>query len=281
MKRILVLTDFSAPSKNAAHFAKYLANTLKADLTLCHAIKPVVAFSTPVLPDQYIEVRDLAIEELEFQAAELRTEEDELCIGKSLVNYCTFIGPIIDMVDKLSKDKEIDLVVMGMFGAGMINRMILGSNSQDLVNRATYPVLLVPFKNFSGVIHKIAFASDLDDTDIGIIQSLVSFARPFNAEILIIHIGSKKADQHEIDYFLSQVTDKVNYPNIYYRHVENKDTIDGLNWIAKNGLIDVFAMVHRKKTFLENLFTGSCTQKLSRNIDIPLLVFQENNFQVF
>ncbi len=281
MKKILVPTDFSAPSQNAGQFAMYLATTLKADITLCHAIKPFAASTIPVLPDQYVNQRASAIEQLKFQAAELITEEDELCIRKPLVDYQTSIGSVTEMVNDLAKDKDIELVVVGMFGAGILNRMILGSNSQDLINGATCPILLIPFKNFPEMIHKIAFASDLGDADIEIIQLLVSFARPFNAEILVTHISNKQADHHQVEDFLNQVTNKVNYSKIYYRHVENKNITRGLSWITKNGLIDVFAMVHNKKTFPGNLFTGSYTQKLSRNIEIPLLVFQENNCHVF
>lgn len=37
MRTIIVPTDFSNPSKNAARFARNLAIWLKADLHLCHA----------------------------------------------------------------------------------------------------------------------------------------------------------------------------------------------------------------------------------------------------
>ncbi|TCD01512.1 universal stress protein [Pedobacter psychroterrae] len=281
MKTILVTTDFSAPSQTAGRFALYLANALKADLTLCHAVKRVIASVSPVLTDQYAEQRNSALEQLEFQALDLRADQQESGISGLQIDCCSAPGPITDLVSSLTVQKEITLVVMGMFGAGMINRILLGSNSQDLINSANFPVLLIPFKKFPEKIDKIAFASDLSTGDIGLINSLAGFARAFNAEILIVHIGETKVDQAQVDSFLSEVTGKVKYPKIYYRHVEDKNASRGLNWIAKNGFIDIFAMVHRKQHFPGNLFSSSHTQKLSRDIEIPLLVFQENQYPVF
>lgn len=284
MKTILVTTDFSAPSQTAAHFAMYLAKTIKAHLVLCHAVQvPSVVdldLKGSTSLSEYGIIHDAAVEQIEFQALSLTDQEnDDSAVS---VNCIVAPGSVTDIVNDLVKSKEITLVVMGMFGAGALNRFLLGSNSQNLIdNRAGFPVLLVPFKTFPETINKIAFASDLSDGDIPLIQSLVSFARPFGAEILIVHISGAKVDQYQIGKFLSEVTGKVDYHKIYYRHVEDKDINRGLNWIAKNGFIDVFAMVHRKKSFPDNLFSSSQTQKLSRIIDIPLLVFSENECPVF
>lgn len=285
MKTILVTTDFSAPSQTAAHFAMYLANTMKAHVALCHAIQMHSAITVAAQVsgglDNYSVIHDAAVEQIQFQALSL-TELEESEGPITPVDCIVAPGSVIDVVNDVVKKREISLVVMGMFGAVAINRFLLGSNSQNLIdNRAGFPVLLVPFKTFPESINKIAFASDLSDGDIEVIHSLVSFARPFNAEILIVHISGAKVDQYQIGKFLNEVTGKVNYHKIYYRHVEDKDINRGLNWIAKNGFIDVFAMVHRKKNFPDNLFSSSHTQNISRRIDIPLLVFAENKCPVF
>lgn len=286
MKTILVTTDFSAPSQTAAHFAVYLANKMKAHVALCHAIQtpPTITAAAQVSVGlfNYSVLQNDADEQIRFQALSLAEDDEEGADSGTLAVDCIVApGSVTDVVSDLVKQKEISLVVMGMFGAGAINRVLLGSNSQDLIDRAVFPVLLIPFKIIPETINKIAFASDLSIGDIGLIHSLASFARPFNAEILIIHISGAKADPHQISNFLNEVTCKVNYPKIYYRHVEDKDINRGLNWIAKNGFIDVFAMVHRKKGFPDNLFSSSHTQKLSRSIDIPLLVFSENECPLF
>lgn len=280
MKTILVATDFSATSHTAVHFALYVASALKADLTLCHALKTLGA-ANQVFPNEYTRTREEAIEQLEFQACDLRFEQQESGIAGPQLDYCIALGTVPEVVRRQSQLKPVTLVVMGMVGAGVVNRRLLSINNQDMINEVNFPVLLIPFKKFPEKINKIAFASDLSKGDIGLINSLLSFARAFNAEILIVHIGETRTDQDQVDSFLTEVTGKINYPKIYYRHVEDKNANRGLNWIAKNGSIDMFAMVHRKQASRVSTFSSSHMQRLSRDIEVPLLVFQENQYPVF
>jgi len=281
MKTILVLTDFSAPSYTAAQFALSVANVLEADITLCHVIEEIVGSRIKIFPEEYVGLRDGAIKNLNLQVHNLINEKSDSDTTSTRVSYCTALGSVTDTVSNVANVEKVILLVMGMSGAGMIDRMIFGSNTLNSIDKANCPVLLVPFKNLPDNINKIAFASDLSLGDIDLIHSLISFAKLFNAEILIVHISEASADQFKVDNFLNEVTNKVNYFKIYYRHIQDKSVDHGLDWIAKKGLIDVFAIVHRNTKFPENLFTGSVTKKLSRSIEIPLLVFQENQYPIF
>lgn len=280
MKTIFVLTDFSAPSYAAAQFALSIANVLKANIELCYVIEEIVGSRLPVLPNEYIRLREDAIKNLILQVDDLIQDEVDSVTFSPSISYCTALGSVTDTVSNIANEKNI-LLVMGMSGAGRIDRMIFGSNTLNSIDKANCPVLLVPFKNLPDNINKIAFASDLSLGDIDLIHSLVSFAKLFNAEILIVHISEARSDQSKVDNFLNEVTNKVNYPKIYYRHIKDKSVDQGLDWIAKKGFIDMFAIVHRNTKFPGNLFTGSVTKKLSRSIEIPLLVFQENQYPIF
>jgi nucleotide-binding universal stress UspA family protein len=281
MKTILITTDFAAPSQTAGHFAIYLANIMKANVTFCHAIEQLAASSMPIFSDERMKIKDSAINQFKSQALDFRVDELDSGITGTQIEFCTGFGSVTEVVSNLVREKSVNLVVTGMFGAGVMKRLLLGSNSQGIIDNISCPVLLIPFSKLPEAINKIAFASDLSKGDIELIHSLVSFARPFDAEILVVHISEGKADHHQIEKFLQEVTNKVNYHKIYYRHIEDKVVSRGLSWIAKNGFIDIFAMVHRRKVFPGNLLSSSHTQELSKNIDIPLLVFQENHYPVF
>ena len=166
-----------------------------------------------------------------------------------------------------------------MSGAGAISRFFLGSNTQEVINKATFPVLLIPAEARFRPVLKIAFATDLHSGDIELIHSAASLAYYFNAELLIAHITDDKFedgdDKQKVDDFLKDVTCKANYPKIYYRHIKSTDVMHGLDWLSQHGVIDMLIMVHRKVNSLERLFSISYTQKLSRHINIPLLVLPE------
>lgn len=145
------------------------------------------------------------------------------------------------------------------------------------IDKAPFPVLLVPAEPQPRELRKIVFATDLSAGDVDIIHSLASLARPFNAEILIAHVTDEKYDtaahQQRVNEFLSEVTGKANYGQIYYRHIKSMDFDHGLDWLSERGMINMLSMVHRPHPVWERLIKGSHTQKLAKHIHIPLLVF--------
>jgi len=230
--------------------------------------------------EYYTSIKKSVTDELSFLSEKLEQEE-RVAIGPQshhpMVSYTSEIGSVKDVVRNIVDEQKINLVVMGMSGAGGLSRFVLGSSSRDIIDIASFPVLLIPPNATFKRINKIAFATDLSEGDIDVIHSLASFAYYFNAEILITHVTDEKfeknTEQKKIDAFLSDITDKANYPKIYYRHIKSMDVDHGLDWLTEHGLIDMLAMVHRPHHFLSKLINGSHTQKMARHITIPLLVF--------
>lgn len=285
MKKILVPTDFSFAAKGAGYFAMHIAREMKANVQLCNAIvvpveAPSVAHVTPPLIAVNA-LEEAAIAELKRSAREIEgLVEFETGLGDyhPVVEYVTGIGTVPEVVSNLANQHDVCLVVMGMSGAGGLNEIILGSSSRTIVEKANYPVLLIPKDSQFKCLHKIAFATDLSREDVVAIHVLAGFARVFNAQLLIVHIkdkNEKMTTQHQLDIerFLNDVTNKVNYHKIYYQYVLDKDIDEGLDWLATYGQIQMLAMVHRKHSLIHNLLKGSHTQRIKRHIGIPLMVF--------
>lgn len=286
MKTILVPTDFSQPAHNAARYALNLAKGLHANVELCHAMlvpaeAPLAAQVAWPLED-YLSVKKRTDEELKILAKSL-TAEDNLPTADEpqhpSISYKSEVGGVREIVRNVVDEHQVNLVVMGMSGAGNLTKFFLGSNSLDMINKTTFPILLVPYNAAFKGIKKIAFATDLSEEDIDIINSIAGLARQFDAEILITHVTNKKMDQlkhqKKIDAFLEEVTAKINYHKIYYRNIKDKEVNMGLTWLSQNAHIDMLVMVHRQRNFLNSLFNSSHTQRLARHIHIPLLVYPE------
>ncbi|MFD2872895.1 universal stress protein [Mucilaginibacter ximonensis] len=284
MKTILIPTDFSETATHAARYGLYLAHHLKADLQLIHAFKVPAearAAAQSAWPlDDYEQVKHDSETELDKLRHQLELVNIATTSARDYISRisCTAeMGDVTTMTRNLVDHFRSPLVVMGMSGAGQLHRLLLGSNSRELIDKATFPVMLIPNRPSTYQLRKIAFATDLSSSDIELIHSLVSLARPFSAEILIAHVTDAKYDpaahQHLVDRFLSEVTSKANYNKIYYRHIKSIDVDHGLDWLSEHGLIDMLAMVHRPHPVFEQLLKGSHTQRLAKHIDIPLLVF--------
>lgn len=285
MKTILLPTDFSLAAKNAARYAMHLAREMKADLKLCTAVGVPVEVPVPA----QVSTSLLNVEALEHQAAEelkhfaQQITQLDLLEGAAEayhpeVDYEVGIGPVSYVICELATNHDVSLVTMGMTGAGGLGQFLFGSNSQAMVEAATFPVLFVPSGASYRKLTKIAFATDLTEADIVLIHVLANFARTFNAEILLVHISdqlqdSRPAYQKKIDDFLREVTNKVNYHKIYYQHLQNDTVDDGLACLASHEQVQMLVMVHRKQNILYRLFKGSHTQTIKRHIEIPLMVF--------
>lgn len=283
MKNILVPTDFSAHAHNAVCYALQLAKTLKANVHLCHCI--VVPAPDPnagglVWPiADYTELKETA--ELEFVDYLTKIKADEALMFNDLpsISYSCEPGTVKQVVDEFAAAKKMEFVVMGMAGAGNVIRFFLGSNSRDLIEHTSVPVLLIPKNSTFSALKKIGFATDLKDSDLNSIYRVARLFCLYNPEILLSHISDEPSDfrnpNSKASQFLNKVTCKINYSKIYYRHIKEVDTEKGLTWLTQNGYVDMLAMIHRKMSFLSSLVTTSHTQKMAKHITIPLLVLPE------
>ncbi|SHG45258.1 universal stress protein [Pedobacter caeni] len=284
MKTILIPTDFSPAANNAAYYALQLGKGIKASLKLCYAITLPVESPMgqqvvwPIM--DYSGLQKEANEELKKLSVELETKAGPPVhpdTDQPPVHYAAEIGSVTEVIKLMVDREKANLVVMGTSGAGLLRHFFLGSSSRDLMDHAHFPILLVPPGTVFKGIRKMAFATDLSKGDIALIHTLSIFAHAFNAEILIVHITpagiDHGLDQEKTDAFLNEVTCKVNYPKIYYRHVKDMDVDDGLNWLTEHVTIDLLAMVHRKHHFIQRIFEGSRTKKMAGHLKLPLLVF--------
>ena len=282
MKTFLVASDFSSNARNAASFAYQLAKPIKADIILCNAV--VVPSEVPIASAMVWSVEECE-NLIESSLHELKQLKNSLELGdtsetfKPAITCINDSGTLSDIIEEVVKSQKIALTIIGTHGSSGLNQFILGNHSRELINHTRIPLLIVPAETKTNHIRKIAFAADFKkpERDLTSIYALIEFARPLEAEILLTYVCDTDFEspefQHWIQEFMTELSNKANYPHIYYRIIRNKQVILGLDWLCLHGQVDMLAMVHRSKTFMENLFRGSNTQKMAQHIPVPLLVF--------
>jgi nucleotide-binding universal stress UspA family protein len=284
MKKILIPIDFSVCADNAVHYAIQLARVAKADIHICHAIVPIesnIMFGIAVSTQNDDKTFLIKTEQhLKAYAEKISREEDLNNKNSPTLNYSFAEGTVKEVINNLI-DNQIDLIVMGLSGAGEIKRFMMGSNSRDQIEHSKIPILLIPRKAHFNKIKKIAFATDLNVGDMNSIQNIARLFCRFEPEVLLSHINGLPSDFHNPDskanLFLKTVTGKINYSKIYYRHIQQKNINDGLMWLTEKGQIEVLAMVHRHKGIYAEFFHRSHTQQMAKQITLPLLVLPEDN----
>lgn len=283
MKKILVPIDYSTYSDHAVRYAINIAKKINAEIHLFHGIE--MAELSPMAGvmmwpiENFSQLKEDADEDLKVYIENLK-EDPYIEAPLPNITFSSETGSVKKIIDKLSKENHIDLIIMGLAGAGKLNRFFLGSNSKDVIEKTSIPVLLVPKDAPYQPINKIAFATDLTEGDINSIHNLARLFCLFNPEILLVHVDEETSDFHDprtpANAFLNRVTCKLNYSKIYYRHINAKNVEEGLKWLTENGQIEMLAMIHRHPNLISRILDGSYTQKLATMVQLPLLVMPED-----
>lgn len=145
MKRILVATDGSKGGDRAVDYAAQLAKSDGADLLIVNIIGgyglPDKVFSA-FTDAQQIWLKEL----LQSLSAELLTKARDRArgVGVATIQLESRTGDVAQTIIEIGQEKAADVIVVGKRGAGLVERLLLGSISQKLVSLAPLPVTVVP-----------------------------------------------------------------------------------------------------------------------------------------
>jgi nucleotide-binding universal stress UspA family protein len=139
IRTILHPTDFSEHSMAAFNIARDLALQNHAAILLLH-----VAESPGPEQISYREATTQLQPEAYFQRllAEMRSLFKPLGTEVPL-QYLIVEGHPATEIDRVARDRHCDLIVVGTHGRGPLQRLLLGSTSEQLMRHAPCPVLTV------------------------------------------------------------------------------------------------------------------------------------------
>ncbi len=139
-KRILVGCDFSPDSDNALNYAFSLAQEFEAAIHLVHVIEPFT-YRDMLLPETVVDVvkEDLQARLIDKLTSLIPAEARHWCEIKTL---CLGGEPFEELV-RYAHMNEIDLIILGVRGRGLVETLLLGSTTDRVIRRASCTVLSV------------------------------------------------------------------------------------------------------------------------------------------
>ena len=140
MKTILVTTDFSETSKNAAIYATRLAKHLGANIMLLHVSIPQESFnqSSVVLESaQEVNSSELQLDAIRSHMYSYGDQEVE-------INMLLLTGEFFSEMVNLCEEIHPYIVIMGSQGTTATERFLMGSNSVHAMRNLTWPLLTIP-----------------------------------------------------------------------------------------------------------------------------------------
>lgn len=275
MKSILLPTDFSNNSINAIHYAHdmfhgercefYILNVQMASSFVSDDLMTLEPSTT--IYQNLIETSKKAIHRILTDVKKKYKSDNH--IYHTIVDYDNFI----DAINQLVQTKNICLIVMGTKGATGAEKVLFGSNTVKVIQRSECPVLAVPKEcKFKG-LKQIAFTSNyLTRYKKEELKPLITLGKKFESKISILHItkGEYLTESQENNRaFLDECFANLNHEFINLANTDLFKTVE--DYIEVNE-INLLAMMSRKHSFLERLFTRHKVETFAFQITIPFLV---------
>ena len=141
LKKVLLPTDFSDSARHALTYGVSFAKEYGAELVLLHVVENLtVGYASDLFPvpmaEVFQEISGYAKTELAKLGEEARsrglTVREEVVQGKPSAEIIRF-----------ASENEIDMIVLGTHGKGMLDQALFGSTTERVVRRSPCPVLTV------------------------------------------------------------------------------------------------------------------------------------------
>ena len=141
--RIICGVDFAAASITAIGYALAIAEESDARLMLLNVIETPPELQHPPTGPDY-DVDRVRAEAEATQLTKLRALVPDDARNYCIVQTAVMEGGASRQLLRVADSSDADLIVLGVHGRNKLDLAIFGSNSKDIVTRASCPVLVVP-----------------------------------------------------------------------------------------------------------------------------------------
>jgi len=276
MKTILVPTDFSKISRNAIDYAAEMAKLTKSKLVLFHVYDiPVVTAEAPIVMPGWEDIEKDCMNGLKKMERSIWRKYGK---GVETECICQLGFSVSEIIKQYTDENNIDLVVMGMQGAGYISEKLMGSNATSLIKRANCPVLVINEHVKFTSLKKIVLACDYEKVPVkSILEPLKEFVKLFKSQVYVLNVIKeiKKSVAVKKSAAGAAIEDSLEGIKHSFHFVENDDTIEGINEFVSDKKADMVVIIPRKHKFLDNIFHERNTKRMAFHTSIPLLALHE------
>lgn len=275
MKTILIPTDFSETAKNAADYAIEFAKHINAQIFLLHVFHiPIATTEAPIMIRSFDELEKVNMEDLKQLEQELRNKHDLTSPMQCIVRP----GFIIDEIRETIREKNVDLVVMGITGTNKLVELLIGSNTIGVIKGVKCPTLIIPKDVKFKPIKTIAYACDFEEIkDESALNKLKAIVLQLEATLMILNvvdpveekISTEKATSGvRIENMFSSINHSSHFP-------EDDDKVHAINNFVDAHEVELLVMIPHKHSIFTRLFREGSTKKMAFHTHVPLLAIHD------
>jgi len=282
MKTIICATDYSKNAVSALKYAHKISSKIGADLLVIHI------YELPLILGMEFDIFYDDLEKKTFQKHNKKLKN--FCkkhLGKELaemkvITYAFKGLSVSQGIISKASEYHAFMIVIGMKKESAMKEFFMGDISMDLIEKAPCSILAIPTNASTEKLKTIVYATDFEQEDIGAIYKVSQIANKYNANIKVVHISSSKEKDGnmKMDWFEEMVKQKVTYKKIKYEVLISDEIFNMIRSYLFSNNADLVAMLERKKSgFIRKLFHRDLVKVMESFGDIPLLSFNEANYQ--
>lgn len=272
-KTVLLTTNFTESSRNAARFAVQLFKDQSVKYVIMHSY-----YEPPVAHDALYSKEDLA----ERNSDEKLRHEIELIqkdFPKLKLEFeCVIVfGLLAASINETVKRFEADYVVIGNKSSYNLESRLLGYKAANFIRKIEAPVIAVPADIEYKEMDVITFASDMKKIkNLDVLAPALDVVKRNDAKLNIVYVSADDellvGQQAEAGLYLDNYFAEVSHE---FHHSSSHFIIAGISRFVENSKSGMVVLLARKHNFFKRLVESSKTQMMSELAKVPLLVLHE------
>ena len=279
MKNILIPTDFSENSWNAIVYALNFFEGTPCNFYFLHVntINTLVGVETTYIPTQSV-INEAFVKPSKTQLTELLNRINTLSLKTEhhffTLSDCNYF---IDSIRKHVSENKIDMIVMGTKGASGLKKLIIGSNTGDVITRVHCSTLVVPENAKYSDPKEIAFPTDFSSFySTKLLKPVLEILEKHKAAISVLHIN-KKGSKLNLDQQINKgyLEDYFANNNYKFYHLTNNHIESAIETFVEDHDVNLITMVAKNLNYFQRILFHPTVQQISYHTDIPFLVLHE------
>jgi nucleotide-binding universal stress UspA family protein len=153
MKKVLIALDYDPTAQKVAETGFSLAKTMGAEVILLHVISdPVYYSSTEYSPIMgftgYMDMAPLQLDSVDGlkKASQHFLDKSKQHLGDKAIQTLVKEGDFAESILKVAKDLHVDVIVMGSHSRKWLEKIVMGSVTEKVLNHTSIPLFIVPTK---------------------------------------------------------------------------------------------------------------------------------------
>jgi nucleotide-binding universal stress UspA family protein len=274
--KILIATDFTESSNNALKYADTIFRNwygMPTSYILLHAFKPLVPYSnTPSMPV----INNEALEkELKNKLEALKLDLLKHIDNESKVESYFGQGSLNKVIQNVLVEENPDLIVMGTREKSAFQRMTVGTNTIEVADTVSCPILAVPREAEAKDLLNMVLVTDLkalasEKKSFTLLERLSNLGKS-TLSVLQIYESEKEMQQSENKEKSAIHNQLVNVKHNHASLVSDK-VYNGINSYLKEHKPDLLILENKKSGFFEQIFHNDPTEKMVYHAQIPVLL---------